>query len=113
MVLFSGFRGAVARAESLKKTLKHSAGTFFLETGDDLDVYLYRGQWTNDGKEFTYHRLNRLQNRVEIFAADPQTGKTRLLLKDEDPCYIDEQTDLVFLKDNQRFLWTSERSGSR
>jgi dipeptidyl-peptidase-4 len=84
-----------------------------LETGDDLDVYLYRGQWTIDGKEFTYHRLNRFQNRVEIFAADPASGKTRLILKDEDPCYIDEQTDLVFLKDNQRFLWTSERSGWR
>jgi dipeptidyl-peptidase-4 len=84
-----------------------------LETGDDLDVYLYRGQWTNDGREFTYHRLNRLQNRVEVFAADPATGRTRLVLKDEDPCYIDEQTDLIFLGDNQRFLWTSERSGWR
>ncbi len=84
-----------------------------LETGDDLDVYLYRGQWTHDGKEFTYHRLNRLQNRVEVFAADPATGKTRLVLKDEDPCYIDEQTDLIFLADNQRFIWTSERSGFR
>ncbi|MBE3129166.1 MAG: S9 family peptidase [Acidobacteria bacterium] len=84
-----------------------------LETGDDLDVYLYRGQWTNDGKEFTYHRLNRLQNKLELFATDPATGKTRLFLTDTDPCYIDEQTDLVFLKDNLRFLWTSERSGWR
>ena len=84
-----------------------------LETGDDLDVYLYRGQWTPDGKELTYHRLNRLQNKVEVFAADPATGKTRLLLTDTDPCYIDEQTDLIFLQDNLRFLWTSERSGWR
>lgn len=84
-----------------------------LETGDDIDVYLYRGQWTNDGREFTYHRLNRLQNKLELFAADPATGKTRLFLTDTDPCYIDEQTDLVFLKDNLRFLWTSERSGWR
>ena len=84
-----------------------------LETGDDLDVYLYRGQWTNDAKEFTYHRLNRFQNKVEVFAADPATGKTRLLLTDTDPCYIDEQTDLIFLQDNLRFLWTSERSGWR
>ncbi len=85
-----------------------------LETGDDLDVYLYRGQWTNDGREFTYHRLNRWQNKLEIFAADPATGKTRLLFTDEDPCYIDsDQTELVFLKDNLRFLWTSERSGWR
>jgi len=84
-----------------------------LETGNDLDVYLYRGQWTNDSKEFTYHRLNRWQNKLELFAADPATGKTRLLLTDEDPCYIDEQTELIFLKDNLRFLWTSERSGWR
>ena len=84
-----------------------------LETGDDLDVYLYRGKWTNDGREFTYHRLNRFQNKVEIFAVDPAAGKTRLLLTDTDPCYIDEQTDLIFLKDNLRFLWTSERSGWR
>jgi dipeptidyl-peptidase-4 len=84
-----------------------------LDTGDDLDVYLYRGQWTNDSKEFTYHRLNRLQNKLELFAADPATGKTRLFLTDTDPCYIDEQTELIFLKDNLRFLWTSERSGWR
>ncbi len=84
-----------------------------LETGDDLDVYLYRGQWTNDGREFTYHRLNRFQNRVEVFGADPATGKTRLIFADEDPCYIEEQTELIFLKDNKRFLWTSERSGWR
>ncbi len=83
-----------------------------IETGDDLDVYLYRGQWTPDGKEFTYHRLNRLQNKVELFAADPATGKTRLFLTDTDPCYV-EPAELVFLKDNQRFLWTSERSGWR
>jgi dipeptidyl-peptidase-4 len=90
-----------------------------LDTGEDLDVYLYRGAWTNDSKEFIYHRLNRLQNRLELFAADPATGKTRLFLTDADPCYIEEQIgmssliNLVFLKDNSRFLWTSERSGWR
>ena len=83
-----------------------------VETGDDLDVYLYQGQWTNDGKEFTYFRLNRFQNKVELFAADPDTGKTRLFLTDTDPCYV-EPAAVVFLKDNRRFLWTSERSGWR
>jgi dipeptidyl-peptidase-4 len=84
-----------------------------LDTGDELDVYLYRGQWTRDGREFTYHRLNRFQNKVELFAADPATGKTRLFLTDTDPCYVDESTELIFLEDNKRFLWTSERSGWR
>ncbi len=84
-----------------------------LQTGDEADVYLYRGQWRPDGTEFTYHRLNRLQNHVEVHAADPSSGATRLLLADDDPCYIDETTELLFLQDNRRLLWTSERSGYR
>lgn len=85
--------------------------TVRVDTGDDLNVYLFRGRWTNDGKEFTYIRLNRLQNVIELFAADPNTGKTRLVLRDGDPCYIDESIGLMFLKDNKNFTWTSERSG--
>jgi len=87
--------------------------TVRVDTTDDLNVYLFRGIWTNDGKEFTFQRLNRLQNIIELFASDPTTGKKRLLLKDEDPCYIDENVELIFLKDNKRFIWTSERSGFR
>jgi len=85
--------------------------TVRIDTGDKLDVYLFRGKWTNDSKEFTYQRLNRLQNVIELIAADPATGKSRLVLQDQDPCYINENLELVFLKDNKHFLWTSERTG--
>ena len=84
-----------------------------LQAGDDLDVYFSGGQWTPSGREFIYERRNRLQNRIEVFAADPLTGKTRLVLRDEDPCYIDEKTDLIFLNDGRRFIWSSEQSGWR
>lgn len=82
-----------------------------LDTGIETNVYLCRGRWTPDGREFTYLKLNRLQNIVELWAADPATGATRLVLADGDPCYIDESIDRVFLKDGKRFLWLSERSG--
>jgi dipeptidyl-peptidase-4 len=82
-----------------------------IETGMETNVYLFRGQWTHDGKEFTYQRLNRLQNVLELFAADPETGKVRKILRDEDPCYIEADFDLQFLGDNRHFLWTSEKSG--
>ncbi len=84
--------------------------TVRIETGMETNVYLFRGQWTNDGKEFTYHRMNRLQNVIELFAADPKTGKARQIIKDGDKCYV-ENFDLRFLKDNKHFIWTSERSG--
>lgn len=82
-----------------------------IESGLDTNVYLFNGKWTPDGRYFTYQRLNRWQNRLELFAADPQTGTTKRLLMDEDPCYIEAGDDLFFLKDNQHFLWTSEVSG--
>jgi dipeptidyl-peptidase-4 len=80
-----------------------------IQTGLETNVYLYRGQWTPDGKLFTYRRLNRWQNRIELFAADPATGKTSLILEDSDPCYV-ETAQLIWLSEG-RFLWTSERSG--
>ncbi|MBN2246725.1 MAG: DPP IV N-terminal domain-containing protein, partial [Candidatus Aminicenantes bacterium] len=82
-----------------------------IETGMEMNVYLFRGQWTPDGSLFTYQRLNRLQNMIELFAADPTTGEVRQILKDEDKCYIDADFDLTFLNDNKHLLWTSERSG--
>jgi dipeptidyl-peptidase-4 len=82
-----------------------------VESGLDTNVYLFRGQWTPDGKYFTYQRLNRWQNVIELFAADPATGQVKLLLRDEDPCYIQATFDLRFLQDNEHLIWTSERSG--
>ena len=85
--------------------------TVRIETGMETNVYLFRGHWTNDGKEFTYQRMNRLQNVIELFAADPKTGKARQIMKDEDKCYVEADFDLRFLKDNKHFIWTSEKSG--
>ena len=85
--------------------------TIRIESGMESNIYLLRGQWTPDGKLFTYQRLNRLQNKLELFAADPASGKSRLILTDEDPCYVETDFDLHFLRDNRHFLWTSERTG--
>jgi len=82
-----------------------------IQTGLETNVYLFRGQWSHNGAEFTYQRLNRHQNVIELFAAAPETGKVRRILKDEDDCYIQADFDLRFLPDNKHLLWTSERSG--
>ena len=82
-----------------------------IDTGIETNVYLYNGQWTNDGKEFTLKRMNRLQNMIELLAADPETGKTRVILTEEEPCYFNERNNLHFLSDGKRFLWTSEVFG--
>jgi len=88
-----------------------SQKTVRIETGIETNVYLLKGRWTPDGKYFTYQRLNRLQNVLELFAADPETGEVNMILRDTNRCYIETDDDLRFLKDNQHFIWTSEKSG--
>ncbi|MFO7980845.1 MAG: DPP IV N-terminal domain-containing protein [Candidatus Aminicenantes bacterium] len=82
-----------------------------IETGIDTNIYLFKGKWTPDGKYFTYQRLNRLQNILELFAADPETGEVNMILRDTNSCYIEADDDFKFLKDNKHFIWTSEKSG--
>ena len=94
--------------------------TIQIDTGIEQNVYLYNGRWSYDGSEFTLKRMNRLQNKVEILSADPNTGKTKVLFKEEEPCFITEGigfmqsgNEIYFLPDNKHFLRSSERTGWR
>ncbi len=91
-----------------------------VDTGIETNVYLYNGGWSFDGKEFTLKRMNRIQNKVEILSADPNTGESKVLFKEEEPCFIteglgfmQEGNQIYFLPDNKHFLRSSERSGWR
>src|SRR5262249_45618475 len=74
--------------------------------------YVYAISWSPDGKELLFHRTNRRQNILEFAAADPATGKCRVIIHEEWPSsWVENTPPMRYLKDNQRFLWTSERTG--
>jgi dipeptidyl-peptidase-4 len=74
--------------------------------------YVYGVSWTADGKELLFHRTNRRQNILELCAADPETGKCRVILREEWPAsWVENSPAMRFLKDGKRFIWTSERTG--
>jgi len=74
--------------------------------------YIYDISWTSDGKELLFHRTNRKQNVMELVAADPQTGRCRVVVREEWPAsYVDNSPEMQFLKDGRRFIWLSERTG--
>ena len=76
--------------------------------------YAYRVSWSPDGKEFLFNRTNRRQNILEFAAADPATGKCRVIIREEWPTgWVENSPPMRYLKDNKRFIWTSERSGFR
>jgi dipeptidyl-peptidase-4 len=79
---------------------------------DSVGYYVYNVEWSPDGKELLFHRTNRRQNVLELAAADPASGKCRVVVRDEWPTgWVENNPPMQFLKDGKRFLWTSERTG--
>jgi dipeptidyl-peptidase 4 len=74
--------------------------------------YVYRVTWSPDGKELLFNRTNRRQNVLEFVAANSETGKCRVVVHEEWPAsWVENNPAMRFLKDGQRFIWTSERTG--
>lgn len=85
--------------------------TTWLDVGPDTDTYYPRLKWTRDPALVAVERLNREQNRLELLFADVKTGESRVVVTDADPCWVHVTDDLTFLKESDRFIWTSQRSG--
>jgi dipeptidyl-peptidase-4 len=74
--------------------------------------YVYGVSWSADGRELLFHRTNRRQNILEFCAADPDTGRCRVIVREEWPAsWVGNSPEMRFLKDGRRFIWTSERTG--
>ncbi|WPR77148.1 S9 family peptidase [Algoriphagus sp. NG3] len=78
----------------------------------DLGTYIYDISWTPDGKELLYHSTNRRQNILELRAANPETGKSRTVIREEWlPSFVVNSPEMEVLEDGKHFIWASERSG--
>ena len=77
-----------------------------------LGHYVYRVSWSNDSKALLFHRTNRLQNVLELVAANPVSGVCRVVVREEWPAsWIENNPEMKILKDGNRFLWATERTG--
>jgi len=85
--------------------------TVWMDIGKKTDIYIPRIKWLNDSQHLAIQRLNRDQNRLYLLFADITTGKSHLILTEDDPHgWVDYNTDITFLKDNRHFIWSSERT---
>jgi len=77
-----------------------------------VGTYLYGIDWTPDGTELLFHRTNRKQDIMEYSAANPVTGKSRVVVREEWlASYTKNTPEIRILEDGKRFIWASERSG--
>jgi dipeptidyl-peptidase 4 len=84
-----------------------------MDIGTNTNIYIPRVNWLPDSKRLSIQRLNREQTILDLLLADSVTGKSSTLLTEKDLYWINVSDDLRFLKNSNRFLWSSERSGYR
>ncbi len=82
----------------------------WMDTGADTNVYIPRVAWLPDSKQVAIQRLNRAQNKLELLLADVASGKSRVILTDEDKFWVNVHDDLTFVNGGKGFLWSSETS---
>lgn len=80
-------------------------------TNGNDEYYLYNVRWTPDGSELLYSRTPRRQDVLEVLAADPRTGRSRLVVRETQETWQENRPMMRFLEDGKRFLWETERTG--
>ena len=89
-----------------------------VDLGKEPDQHRFRDilGWRADGSEMLFTRRNRGGNKLDLMAANPTTGSTRVILTETQETYIPSgffvrPPGLTLLEDGQRFIWMSERDG--
>lgn len=86
--------------------------TVWMDLGKEINIYIPRIKWLPHSENLAIYRLNRDQNKLELLLGDIHTGKTRMILVEEEKHgWIDINDDLTFLKDGTHFVWSSDRDG--
>ncbi len=90
-----------------------SRNTVWLDLGKETDIYIPRIKFTNNPNVLSVQRLNRLQNHLELLFYNVNTGQGKVILEEKSAGWIDVRNDLYFLKNSEKFIWSSERDGFR
>ncbi|MCK9256372.1 MAG: DPP IV N-terminal domain-containing protein, partial [Bacteroidales bacterium] len=76
------------------------------DLGDLDDMYIPRLMFTQNPEVLAAVKMNRLQNKYELFSIDANTGKSKIILTLTDPKYIEINDDLKFLNDKKHFVYS-------
>jgi len=84
-----------------------------MDVGDLTDAYIPRIRYTNEADKLAILKLNRRQNQLELFIANPSSGVGRVIFTDRNERYIDESVldNLQFLPDGKHFVYVGELDG--
>ena len=96
---------------SVKAYNLSSKDTKTLDIPMDADGYIPRITFTTQPGQLAVMTLNRNQNRFDMFYVNPKSGVSKLVLKEENKCYVDSEwlNSIHFMAGG--FTYVSERDG--
>lgn len=90
-----------------------------IDVGNEPEQYIFPLGWRPDGSEVIFMRMTRQGNKLELLAADPSTGTSRVILVEQQKTFVGGldfimvkwARQFTLLKDGNTFIWMSERDG--
>lgn len=83
-----------------------------LSTYSAIDFLIVNVDWTPDSRQVVYQVQDREQTWLDLNLADAAGGRTRRVLRETTPAWVNENGNPMWLRDGS-FLWLSERTGFR
>ncbi|MEE8209967.1 MAG: DPP IV N-terminal domain-containing protein [bacterium] len=86
-----------------------------VDTGKEPGQRIYILSWRPDGSELLFLRGDRLSKKLDLMAANPTSGATRIILTETQDTFISgtwiRPPGFTLLEDGKRFIWMSEKDG--
>ncbi|MEI7595511.1 MAG: DPP IV N-terminal domain-containing protein [Bacteroidota bacterium] len=86
--------------------------TVNVNLGNDVDYYIPRMKFAHSTNILSIIKMNRLQNKMEIYHSNSSNGQSVVVYSEDNKCYIDlSHFTLDYLADNKSFIITNEKDG--
>ncbi|MCA0387471.1 MAG: S9 family peptidase [Bacteroidetes bacterium] len=89
-----------------------SGNIVWMNVGDDpRNNYIPRMEWAGKTGKLAFQHLNRLQNNMTVYLADPRSGSVEKLYNEEQNAWIEVVDDWKFINNDQDLFWVSDKDG--
>lgn len=85
-----------------------SGQTTWVDTDPFGDRYAAWPMWTPDSRQLFFQWMNRAQDHLILYSADPQTGTRKFIYEKRQPTWVEFFESIYFFQDNSGFLLVSE-----
>src|SRR5882762_8433122 len=98
-------------ADVASATSAPSGTSVQVDLGSNPDFYLARVNWFPDNSALAVQRESRDQKSLTLLRADPASGSTSELLREQSAHWVELNDNLTLLGKSRQFIWGSNRSG--